>query len=247
MNNKDALYFDDKLWSLIRKGQENSSMDKDKKQSLSKFADLMNKEGFDCNKNTVDRALTRLEEKGKIKRKWTGSYYITTALLEVYVDEDVEANRNAWINRKQRQAPPIAYEIMDYLKMNGVGLNQSTLSDKTNMAVMAKKLDITERTLRLHIENLVFDVYLLSNGKVFDRLINGDQKNGGYFLVTNDDELSKMLAEWDLQLYTVSKKRSIIRRKAGLDNQMNMTFTDFEKEYRKSISSDLVKKKLGGN
>lgn len=239
MKKIETVAFDEVLWALIRSASSHQSMDKDKQQSLSKISDLMVSKGFeDCNKNKVDRALIRLEEQNKIERKWNGSHYITTALLKVYVKEQTNDNSNAWINRKQRPAPPIAYKIYNYFKVNGVGLQQALLN-KTGMSKLAKLFDVTERTFRLHIENIVFDIYLLSNGKVFDRLIYGDTRNGGYYMVSNDEEAKRMLSELDLELYTISMKRSIVRRKLGYDNQTNMTFSDFEKTYRKSISNDL--------
>ena len=239
MDRLKTISFDEVLWALIRSASSHQSMDKDKPRSLSKLAELRVSKGFkDCNKNKVDRALTRLEEQNKIERRWNGHYYITKALLKVYVKEQTNDNSNAWINRKQRPAPPIAYKIYNYFKVNGVGLQQALLSN-TAMSKMATLFNVTERTFRLHIENIVFDIYLLSNGKVFDRLIYGDTRNGGYYMISNDDEANRMLAELDLELYTISMKRSIVRRKLGYDNQTNMTFSDFETTYRKSISNDL--------
>ncbi len=214
--------------------------------SLDKLSDLMIKKGFkDSNKNKVDRALERLQGRGKIDRHIDGKYYITIAMREVYVYDEPNAY---FVDEKPVKLTPKAQQVYNYFIDNKLVGRRNTVS----MRFLAKWIDVDERHLRRIIERINNRGYTFGNGQTFTRKIMGSYnvQNSGYYLVETKQEEDDYLRRYDQALYKASRKSRIGREDFGRNDQISANLERIEdvmlEHYEqtfsqvKSVSDDIM-------
>lgn len=240
MDRKTALYFDEQLWLMIWYAANHTAV-----ASLQIMSNLMAEKGFkDCNKNKIDRALERLQARGKIDRYWDGKKWVTKALRELYIYDD--GGSSFFIDEKPIKADKKVMNICNYFLENHlIGRGH-----RVSMKFLGRWFDIEERKIRSIIERINFRGYIFPENFDWDYLIMGDIGLGGYFIVETEDEARMFVRQYDHKLYKASRKSRIAREKLGLDNQMSARLKefeleiemDYEQEYKqiKTIGDDLI-------
>lgn len=118
-----------------------------------------------------------------------------------------------------------AVRFKDYVKeYNGV-LNEKVMCQF--LSTLFK--DMTPRELRTIKARWNYDKYLGDNSNDLIITINGQ-----YHLVNKDNE-RKALSKLDIDLYWAAKKRSIARRKRGLQDQTTLALESFIEEYEERM------------
>jgi len=243
MSRKTKLYYDDVLWYEIFKCLDHKSM-----ASLQQLSDLMVKRGFkDSNKNKTDRALERLQARGKIDRHFDGKYYITTALKSVYVFDEPNSY---FVDEKPIKLTIKGQQVYNYFIDNKLVGRRNTVS----MKFLAKWVGVEERQLRKIIERINNRGYTFGDGQTFTRKIMGsfNINNSGYYLVETKEEEDMYLKRYDQALYKASRKSRIGREDFGRHDQISANLERiedkmlefYEQSYSqvKTVSDDMVTK-----
>ena len=235
MEQNKTLDFEQSLWELIYSSSNHYSMDSSKQSSLEKISAHMIAIGFtDSNSHMVDSALENLILKNKIHRKWNGTYYITTALIPVVINKEPN---DFFVDESPIECTPTSYKVYDYFVKNAIVGKRNG----QHMESVAKRLDLTERTLRGIIERINFRGYNLKDGSTFTRKIVG-HLTYGYFLAENAEEEDYLIGTYDKKLYKASRKSRILREDFGRDQQMVAKLSKFGRDMIKSRSNDLEEK-----
>jgi len=236
MKKLETLAFDQMLLTIIRGLYDYEPL----AFGYGQFQKELEAKGVECDRHQVRRSLERLSLDKKIAHKWNGKNFLTRPLEQIVVEEETHT---AFINEKPKAVTPEVWGIYKHLKDTAVGVDNAV-----SMQSLAKQFNISERKVRKIIEGINFNGYILDkkfNDNIwikdgtFMRLIMGD--NNGYYLVSNKDEIKTIQKRYNMDLYVASIKRKIIRQKLGLDNQSKLTIGEFERDYEKTVSDDLVK------
>lgn len=132
------------------------------------------------------------------------------------------------ILRHFKQHSSVEYRIYEYLKKNAVGYEKRVKS-----SVLMKKFNINDnKTLRRYIENI------RQSEKLQKIICSEAGKNSGYWIPTNNEEVSKTLEHLYKRSIEMLKTYSILKNKAKLNNQYRLKLSKYEKEIYKSIMEE---------
>lgn len=132
------------------------------------------------------------------------------------------------ILRHFKQHSIVEYKIYEYLKKNAVGYEKRIKS-----SVLMKEFNINDnKTLRSYIENI------RQSEKLQKIVCSEAGKNGGYWIPTNNEEISKTLEHLYKRSIEMLKTYSILKNKAKLNNQYRLKLSEYEKEIYKSIMEE---------
>ena len=120
---------------------------------------------------------------------------------------------------------PLAYKIYNYLKENAVGYENRVKSD-----ILMKEFNINDnKTLRRHTQNIRQD-------ETLQKIVCSESgKNGGYWIATNNKEIEETLEHLYKRAMEMLKTYSIIQKKTGLDGQIRIPLTEYEKDIIESV------------
>lgn len=132
------------------------------------------------------------------------------------------------ILRQFKQHSSIEYKIYEYLKKNAVGYEKRVKS-----SVLMKEFNINDnKMLRKRIENI------RQSEKLQKIICSEAGRNGGYWIPTNNEEVSKTLEHLYKRSIEMLKTYSILKNKAKLNNQYRLKLSKYEKEIYKSIMEE---------
>ncbi len=105
---------------------------------------------------------------------------------------------------------------------------------RISMRALAKKFDIVERSVRKTIERINNDGYIFPEGmQPFEFIIMGNTDlEGGYYIVSNDNEFRTYCRRYDYIVYKASRKARAGRKKWGNDEQFQAKLEAVEKEIK---------------
>ena len=132
---------------------------------------------------------------------------------------------NKHIFKTNKQHSSLDYKIYDYLKKNAVGY-----SKRVKSSTLMKEFDIKDnKTFRAHIQNI-------RQSEVLQKIVCSEAgKNGGYWIATNDKEIEETLEHLYKRSMEMLKTYSIIQKKTGLDGQIRIPLTEYEKDIIESV------------
>ena len=224
---REIHYFDDKLWYEIYKRNEKHTI----MGSLSNIASFM-RDKFpndfpDCNRYEVDRALERLENVDRIERWLDGQNYYTMAKQVLFESSD---ESSFFVDENPIPLSKTAVNIYNFMVDN----RYIGKSHRISMKALAKKFDIVERTVREIIERINNDGYIFPERmQPFEFIIMGStDRDGGYYIVSNDDEFRAYCRKYDHIVYKAARKGRTGRRKWGSDEQFQAKLESVEKEIK---------------
>jgi len=120
---------------------------------------------------------------------------------------------------------PIVYQIYDYLKKNAVGYEKRIKSNE-----LMEYFNIPS--------NEIFRSYIqeIRQSDVLQKIVCSQAGlNGGYWIATNEEEITDTLNHLYNRAMEMLKTYSIIKRKARLDGQMRIKMSKYEREVIESI------------
>ena len=132
---------------------------------------------------------------------------------------------NKGIFKTNKQHSSLDYKIYDYLKKNAVGY-----SKRVKSSILMKEFDIKDnKTFRAHIQSI-------RQSEVLQKIVCSEAgKNGGYWIATNDKEIEETLEHLYKRSMEMLKTYSIIQKKTGLDGQIRIPLTEYEKDIIESV------------
>lgn len=128
-------------------------------------------------------------------------------------------------NSSVEKHKPIVYQIYDYLKKNAVGYEKRIKSNE-----LMECFNIPS--------NEIFRSYIqeIRQSDVLQKIVCSQAGlNGGYWIATNEEEITDTLNHLYNRAMEMLKTYSIIKRKARLDGQMRIKMSKYEREVIESI------------
>jgi len=222
---KDIHYFDDMLWYEIYEQNEKHTI----MGSLSNIAmHMRNKFPNDfptCDRHEVDRALERLENADRIERWLDGKNYYTMAKQKIFHAND---ENSFFVDEKPIPVTKTAINIYNFMVDN----RYIGTAHRISMKALAKKFDIDERSVRKIIERINNDGFIFPERmQPFEFIIMGNvDRDGGYYIVSNDDEFRAYCRRYDHIVYKAARKARLGRKKWGNDEQFQAKLESVEKD-----------------
>jgi len=223
----EVHYFDDKLWYEIYKQNAKHTVMGSLSNIASHMRDKFPNDFPNCDRYKVDRALERLENTGRIERWADGRYRYTMAKQVIF---DTPDDNSFFIDENPIPLGKKAVGIYNYMVSNRfIGT-----SHRVSMKSLARMFDIDERSVRKIIERINNDGYIFPETmQPFEFIIMGNvDRNGGYYIVSNDDEFRAYCRRYDHIVYKAARKARIGRKKWGNDNQFQGKLESIEKEIK---------------
>ena len=120
---------------------------------------------------------------------------------------------------------PLTYRIYDYLKTNARGYKNRVKAD-----VIMQEFGITDnKTLRNYIQEI-------RESEILQKIVCSEAgNNGGYWIATNQKEVTQTLDHLYKRALEMLKSYSILRNKARLNGQKRIKFTKYQKDCIESI------------
>ena len=133
--------------------------------------------------------------------------------------------KNKGIFKTNKKHSSLDYKIYDYLKKNAVGYSKRVKSNK-----LMKEFNINDnKTLRSYIQEI-------RQSEVLQKIVCSQAgKNGGYWIATNDKEIEETLEHLYKRAMEMLKTYSIMKKKTGLDGQIRIPLTEYEKDIIESV------------
>ena len=127
--------------------------------------------------------------------------------------------------KTNKQHSSKTYKIYDYLKKNAVGY-----SKRVKSSVLMKEFSINDnKTFRAYIQEI-------RQSEVLQKIVCSEAgKNGGYWIATTDKEIEETLEHLYKRAMEMLKTYSIMKKKTGLDGQIRIPLTEYEKDIIESV------------
>ena len=201
--------------------QDKQPMRKSKHDLINVLAEQLNRP-----RHEIQEEFEQLLQDGKVLAYQDGIYYRVSIAKEKKFDDNFD--REYVLTKPTKQIE----EIIEYIYMTCPNFQHFKHAEE-----LANKFNITKRKLRDIVLTHNLGLYNYTKGLTFDKVIYGGNK--GYAIVSNKMEQKELLHSIDVDFYHQIEKRKRIRKRLGLNGQMEMTFEKMQYRIINSLSDDI--------
>lgn len=131
---------------------------------------------------------------------------------------------------KEKRLEPICYKIHEYLKIYAVGYENRKSAEEIMKKFNIDKDDVLRRYIRKIRDNDTFHKPICSRA--------GSNGMNGYWIATDTEDIIKSASSLEKRGWDMIKRAKKMKKKARLNNQKRIIFSENEKDVIESVIND---------